>query len=42
MGACATTFPGKKSINAEKLSKKYGFPIPDLQGMPAAGMVEAC
>lgn len=45
MGAYATAFPGNKSItpeNAEKLSKEYGFPVPDWQGMPATEMVEAC
>jgi molybdopterin-dependent oxidoreductase alpha subunit len=45
MGAYATAFPGNKSItpeNAEKLSKEYGFPVPDWPGMPATEMVEAC
>ena len=45
MGAYATAFPGNKPItpeNAEKLSKEYGFPVPDWQGMPATEMVEAC
>lgn len=45
MGAYATAFPGNKSItpeNADKLSKEYGFPVPDWQGMPATEMVEAC
>lgn len=45
MGAYATAFPGNKSItpeNAEKLSKEYGFLVPDWQGMPATEMVEAC
>jgi molybdopterin-dependent oxidoreductase alpha subunit len=45
MGAYATAFPGNKSItpeNAEKLSKEYGFPVPDWSGMPATEMVEAC
>jgi molybdopterin-dependent oxidoreductase alpha subunit len=45
MGAYATAFPGNKPItpeNAEKLSKEYGFPVPDWPGMPATEMVEAC
>jgi molybdopterin-dependent oxidoreductase alpha subunit len=45
MGAYATAFPANKPItpeNAEKLSKEYGFPVPDWQGMPATEMVEAC
>jgi molybdopterin-dependent oxidoreductase alpha subunit len=45
MGAYATAFPGNKPItpeSAEKLSKEYGFPVPDWQGMPATEMVEAC
>ncbi len=45
MGAYATAFPGNKSItpeNADKLSKEYGFPVPDWPGMPATEMVEAC
>jgi molybdopterin-dependent oxidoreductase alpha subunit len=45
MGAYATAFPGNKSItpeNAEKLSKEYGFPVPDWPGMPATEVVEAC
>ncbi|MBU6183154.1 MAG: FdhF/YdeP family oxidoreductase [Verrucomicrobia bacterium] len=45
MGAYATAFPGNKPItpeNAEWLSKEYGFPVPDWQGMPATEMVEAC
>jgi molybdopterin-dependent oxidoreductase alpha subunit len=45
MGAYATAFPGNKSItpeNADKLSKEYGFPVPDWLGMPATEMVEAC
>jgi molybdopterin-dependent oxidoreductase alpha subunit len=45
MGAYATAFPSNKPItpeNAKKLSKEYGFPVPDWQGMPATEMVEAC
>lgn len=45
MGAYATAFPGNKPINsenAEQLSREYGFPVPDWQGMPATEMVEAC
>jgi len=45
MGAYATAFPGNKPItpeNAEWLSKEYGFPVPNWQGMPATEMVEAC
>ncbi len=45
MGAYATAFPGYKPItpaNAESLSKEYGFPVPDWQGLAATEMVEAC
>ena len=45
MGAYSTAFPGGKPVNAENgaaLSKLYGFPIPDWQGMTAPQMVEAC
>ncbi|HEY0456335.1 MAG TPA: molybdopterin-dependent oxidoreductase, partial [Verrucomicrobiae bacterium] len=44
MGAYSTAFPGGKPINAEnavKLSKLYGFPIPETKGLTAPEMVEA-
>ncbi len=44
MGAYATAFPGVKPINAENaeaLSKKYGFLVPDWPGMPTTEMVDA-
>ncbi len=44
MGAYATAFPGGKTINtanAEWLSKEYGFPVPDQNGLTAVEMVEA-
>jgi predicted molibdopterin-dependent oxidoreductase YjgC len=44
MGAYATAFPGGKPINAENagaLARVYGFPVPDLPGLTAPGMVEA-
>lgn len=45
MGAYSTAFPGGKPINSDnavKLSKLYGFPIPDQKGLTAPEMVEAC
>ena len=44
MGAYATVFPGGKPINAEnatKLSKQYGFTVPEAIGLTTTEMVEA-
>lgn len=44
MGAYSTAFPGGKPINAknaQELSARYGFPIPDQAGLTATEMVEA-
>ena len=44
MGAYATAFPGGKTINSENaawLSKEYGFPIRNQNGLTAVEMVEA-
>ncbi len=45
MGAYSTAFPGGKPINADnavKLSKLYGFSVPEKKGLTAPEMVEAC
>src|SRR3954468_18611155 len=44
MGAYSTVFPGGKPINSEnaaRLSKQYGFPIPDRAGLTTTEMIEA-
>jgi molybdopterin-dependent oxidoreductase alpha subunit len=44
MGAYATAFPGGEAINPEsarKLTRHYGFPVPDHLGLTAGEMVEA-
>src|SRR6267142_107867 len=44
MGAYSTVFPGGKPINSEnaaRLSKQYGFPVPDWVGLTTTEMVEA-
>ena len=44
MGAYATAFPGGLPINAENaehLSTRYGFPVPERPGLSALEMVEA-
>ncbi len=44
MGAYSTALPGGKPINAENvaaLSRQYGFPIPDWNGLTTTEMVEA-
>jgi molybdopterin-dependent oxidoreductase alpha subunit len=44
MGAYATAFPGGKPVtteNAQRLSRLYGFPVPDWVGLTAPEMVEA-
>lgn len=44
MGAYSTVFPGGKPINAEnatRLSKQYGFSVPDAVGLTTTEMVEA-
>jgi len=44
MGAYATVFPGGRpvnGVNAQMLSKQYGFPVPDWVGLTAPEMIEA-
>src|SRR5262249_38967331 len=44
MGAYATAFPGGRSItpqSARELAERYGFAVPERQGLTAAEMVEA-